>query len=240
VVSGHAVGQLTTRMQSLPGLALARAQWEAQGGAAVLGRVEAVDAALATGDCLVQAVAVVDAVALSPEGPLAVVMLKKGAGGGAPSAPGGRSATTVLNHRGGNRQVELSDGQRWHLPRGKSVADIPVEDKVGDRLQQAVSEAAQEWGPDKLSVAEKLAMGEARRKGRHWLARLLESEARGRYVQTKVKERLEHLFDFSLSRGVDVVDPATGAQYEILSGSASNLARHGRRMPGEFFRMLTF
>jgi hypothetical protein len=28
--------------------------------------------------------------------------------------------------------------------------------------------------------------------------------------------------------------------YEILSGTDSNLARHGRRMAGEFFRMLTF
>ncbi|QRK14259.1 hypothetical protein JQX13_11880 [Archangium violaceum] len=47
-------------------------------------------------------------------------------------------------------------------------------------------------------------------------------------------------YDFSLSKGVDVVDPATGTRYEILSGTASNLARHGRRMAGEFFRMLTF
>jgi len=55
-----------------------------------------------------------------------------------------------------------------------------------------------------------------------------------------VKAQFEHLYDFSLSKGVDVVDPATGTRYEILSGTASNLARHGRRMAGEFFRMLTF
>jgi hypothetical protein len=36
-----------------------------------------------------------------------------------------------------------------------------------------------------------------------------------------------------------VIDPKTGRQYEILSGTESNLARHGRRMAGEFFRMLT-
>ncbi|ATB38176.1 hypothetical protein CYFUS_003609 [Cystobacter fuscus] len=29
-------------------------------------------------------------------------------------------------------------------------------------------------------------------------------------------------------------------KYEMLSGTESNLARHGRRMAGEFFRMLTF
>ncbi|QRO03080.1 hypothetical protein JRI60_04850 [Archangium violaceum] len=41
------------------------------------------------------------------------------------------------------------------------------------------------------------------------------------------------------NKGVDVVDPA-GYQYEILSSSESNLARHGRRMVGELFWMLTF
>jgi hypothetical protein len=51
---------------------------------------------------------------------------------------------------------------------------------------------------------------------------------------------LKHLYDFSLSEGIDVVDPATGRQYEILSGTESNLARHGRRMATELFRMLTF
>ncbi|WNG27744.1 hypothetical protein F0U62_29725 [Cystobacter fuscus] len=82
-------------------------------------------------------------------------------------------------------------------------------------------------------------MEQAMKKGEYWLARLLEREARGRYVQLKMKTQFEHLYDFSLSKGVDVVVPG-GYKYEILSGTASNLARHGRRMAGEFFRMLTF
>jgi hypothetical protein len=41
-------------------------------------------------------------------------------------------------------------------------------------------------------------------------------------------------------RRKDAVDPKTGRKYEILSGTESNLARHGRRMADEFFRMLTF
>jgi hypothetical protein len=47
-------------------------------------------------------------------------------------------------------------------------------------------------------------------------------------------------YDFNLSKGIDVVDPRTGRRYEILSGTESNLARHGRRLATEFFRMLTF
>jgi hypothetical protein len=136
--------------------------------------------------------------------------------------------------------VVLANGQRWHLPRGKSLADIPAEDEVGDMLQEAVTRAAKEWGPDQLSRNELRAIDDAVKEGKYWLARLLEREARGRFVQRTVKRQFEHLYDFSLSDGVDVVDPATGRQYEILSGTESNLARHGRRMAGELFRMLTF
>jgi hypothetical protein len=37
-----------------------------------------------------------------------------------------------------------------------------------------------------------------------------------------------------------VVDLTTGYQYEILSGTEADMALHGQRMPGEFFRMITF
>ncbi|PTL79779.1 hypothetical protein DAT35_32405 [Vitiosangium sp. GDMCC 1.1324] len=107
-------------------------------------------------------------------------------------------------------------------------------------LQEAVTRAANEWGPEHLSFAERDAINKALKKGEYWLARLLEREARGRYVQVKVKNQFDHLYDFNLNKGIDVIDPATGRKYEILSGTESNLARHGRRMAGEFFRMLTF
>jgi hypothetical protein len=77
-------------------------------------------------------------------------------------------------------------------------------------------------------------------RGEYWLAHLLEREARGRFVEERVRQRFKHLYDFSRNRGVDVIDPATGYRYEILSGTESNMARHGRRMAGELFRMLTF
>jgi hypothetical protein len=130
-LSGHTLGQVASRVRSLPGFNLAGVQWEAQGGAAIMGRLEATESALATEGALARAVAAVETVATSPQGPLAVVMLKRGSGSGVTTAPGGRSVETVLRHRGGNRQVELGDGQRWHLPRDKSAADIPAEDKVG-------------------------------------------------------------------------------------------------------------
>ncbi|WNG38431.1 hypothetical protein F0U61_35685 [Archangium violaceum] len=239
-LSGHTLGQVASRVKSLPSFNLARAQFEGQGGAAVMERVEVVETALATEGSLVKAVVAVETVATSPQGPLAVVLLKKGTGGGAGQAPGGRSSGIVIRHQGGNRQVVLSDGQRWHLPRGKSAADIPAEDKVGDMLQEAVTKAAKEWGPDKLSDNEFAAIQKAEKQGEYWLARLLEREARGRFVHEEVKRQFQQLYRFNY-QGVDVVDLSPGGyKYEILSGSGSNLARHGRRMAGEFFRMLTF
>jgi hypothetical protein len=239
-LSGHTLGQVMARVKSLPGFHFAGAQFEAQGGAAVMGRLEGTEAALASEGALARAVAAVETVATSPQGPMAVVMLKKGSGSGPGQAPGGRSAETVIRHRGGNRQVELNDGQRWHLPRGKSAADIPAEDKVGDMLQEAVTKAANEWGPNRLSPNEKDAIEQAMKKGEYWLARLLEREARGRYVERELKRKFDGLLRFN-HQGVDVTDPSPGGyKYEILSGTASNLARHGRRMAGEFFRMITF
>ncbi|HEX5748494.1 MAG TPA: hypothetical protein VFZ09_19805 [Archangium sp.] len=114
-LSGHTLGQLVARVKSLPGFHLAGARFEAQGGAAVMGRLEATEAALASEGALARAVAAAEMVATSPQGPLAMVMFKKGQGHGTETAPGGRSSATVLRHRGGNRQVQLSDGQRWHL-----------------------------------------------------------------------------------------------------------------------------
>ncbi|MGZ3460495.1 MAG: SitA5 family polymorphic toxin, partial [Archangium sp.] len=192
-LAGHALGQVVARVKSLPRINLAGAQFEAQGGAAVMGRLEGTEAAVASEGALAKAVAAAETVATSPQGPMAVVMLKKGQGSGAPTAPGGRSAETVIRHRGGNRQVVLSDGQRWHIPRGKSLADIPAEDKVGDMLQEAVTKAAKEWGPHRLSGAEKRAIAEAEKNGEYWLARLLERQARGRFVQAKVETQFGHL-----------------------------------------------
>jgi hypothetical protein len=215
-------------------------QWEAQGGAAALAPEAVAETALVQESALARAVAAAETVATSPQGPLAVVMFKKGPGRAAGQAPGGRTARTVIRHRGGNQQVELSDSQRWHLRRGQSLADIPAQDKVGDMLQEAVTRAAQEWGPHRLSIKERKAINDALEKGEYWLARLLEREARGRFVHAKVEAQFRGRFQFN-RQGVDVVDLSPGGyKYEILSGTESNLARHGRRMASEFFRMITF
>ena len=237
-VAGRTVGEVAGLVKSLPGAGAAGAQWQIQGGTAVLAPVVEWSPVWAEQGALATAVQAVESVALMPQGPLAVVLLKQGPGAG--GAPGGRAHRTVVKHRGGNRQVELGTGERWHLPRGKSVSDIPRQDPVGDQLQEAVSRVANQWNRHELSFNENRAIADALKKGKYWLARLLEREARGRFVERTVRNQFEHLYDFSLNKGVDVVDPATGIRYEILSGTASNMARHGRRMAGEFFRMLTF
>jgi hypothetical protein len=233
VVSGP-LGQLAARVRAMPGYPLAQAQWQMQGGAMVLEEA----AVVAQEGALAVALEAVEVVATSPQGALAVVMLKKGAtGGGVPRS--GRSITTVLQHRGGNRQVLTEDGQRWHLSRNKGPGDIPLKDPMGDQLQEAVTQAAKEWGPHRLSIEEERAIQRASKEGKEWLARLLEREARGRYVEKQVRDRFKIGFKWN-PQGVDVVDLKTGHKYEILSGTKSNLALHGRRLSGEFFRMLIF
>jgi hypothetical protein len=235
-LAGRTLGEVAGRVRSLPGYARAGAQWEAQGGAVALEAMEELAPVVAREGALAVAVEAVETVATSPQGPLAVVMLKK-RGGGATS--GGRSSFTVLRHRGGNQQVELGNGERWHLPRGMSAADIPTHDKVGDMLQEAVTRASREWGLHRLTSNERKAIQDAEAQGRYWLARLLEREARGRYIHSTVKKQFDGRLLFQ-NQGVDVVDLKTGLKYELLSGTESNLARHGRRMASEFYRMITF
>jgi hypothetical protein len=145
--------------------------------------------------------------------------------------------TTIIRHQGGNRQV-LYNQQRWHVPTGRSIKDIPDRDPVGDELVAAAKALRNEWGPNYMSRKEFTAAENARAKGEYWKANLLESEARGRFVHARLEEQFPHLKWNRI--GVDVVDPKTGIQYEILTRTESNMARHGRRMAEELFRMIGF
>jgi hypothetical protein len=158
---------------------------------------------------------------------------------GSAQAPGGRSATVAIQHRGGNKQVILGDGERWHLPRGKSLNDIPVRDPLGDELQAAVREEAAMWSEAALTPEERLAIDEMRKTGKEHWANLLERQARGRWVELRMKARFPDLT--WNSRGVDITGPGGQSyHYEILSGTESNFALHGRRMASTFFRMIFF
>jgi hypothetical protein len=224
-LSGRTAGELAARVRSLPGYALALAQGEVQGLRLALA-LEAVETT----------------VVATPHGALTVVMLEKRRGGASSAAPAPRkpSITVVLRHRKGNLQVVLGNGQRWHLPRGKSPREIPPEDPVGDQLQEAVIQAAKQWSPRNLTPAEREAIDKLQRQGKRHRANQLEAQARGRWVETQVEERVKHLSLKWSRQGVDVVDPKTGYKYEVLSGTEDNLGRHGRRMHDLFFRMISF
>jgi hypothetical protein len=232
-LSGRTLGDVVARIQSLPRHGLMQAQWEAQGVRVPLTEamehVAAVETVVASSDRAL-------AVLTSPQGPLAGAMLSQNS---AAVAPRGHLGTIVIRHRGGNQQVILGNGQRWHLPRGKWLNDIPAEDKLGDELQAAANRIAREWGPHRLTNPERAAIQRAREAGKHGNAQHMEALARGRWVHARIKREFEHLM--WNGRGVDVVDPAPGGQkYEVLSGTAENFAVHGRRMASELYRMIFF
>ncbi len=232
-LSGRTLGDMAARIRSLPRYGSVQAQWEAQGFRVpvteAVGHVVAVETVVASSDRTL-------AVLTSSQGPLAGAMLSQNS---AAVAPRGHSGTIAIRHRGGNQQVILSNGQRWHLPRGKWLDDIPAEDKLGDELQAAAERIAKEWGPHQLSTPESLVIQRTREAGNYRSAAHLEGLARGRWVHRKIKEEFGHL-DWNV-RGVDVVDPAPGGlRYEVLSGTAENFGVHGRRMATELYRMIFF
>ncbi|HEX8823314.1 MAG TPA: hypothetical protein VF794_25535 [Archangium sp.] len=232
-LSGRTLGDVAARVRSLPRYGLAQAQWQAQGFRMpvpeAVEQVAAVErAAASSGRAL--------AVLTSPQGPLAGAMLSQN--NAAVTFPG-HSGTIAIRHRGGNQQFILGNGQRWHLPRGKGLNDIPPEDKLGDELQAAATRIAKEWGPHRLTQPERAAIDRAREAGKHGNALHMEGLARGRWVQEKLKLEFAHL-KWS-HKGVDVVDPRPGGQkYEVLSGTMENFGVHGRRMATELFRMIFF
>ena len=111
-------------------------------------------------------------------------------------------------------------------------------DTVGNALQKATSKASQQWNRSRLSIPERQAIADAHAANEHWRANLLESQAKGRWVETRVRQQFPEL-RWNKS-GVDAVDPSTGIQYEILTGTRGNLDRHAKRMSDEIFRMITF
>jgi hypothetical protein len=214
---GGGAAKFSQRLPLLPGYSRAAAQAEAQG-------------------VRLAAAGEVEAVAAPAEGTFTLMV--RSPGSRAAAAAEARAGTvTIIRHQGGNRQV-LYNQQRWHVPAGKSIKDIPLRDPVGDDLVAAAKAHGERWGPSRMRPKERGAVRDARAKGEYWKANLLESEARGRFVHAQLEKQFRHL-EWNRT-GIDAVDPATGIKYEILTRTESNMARHGRRMAEELFRMIGF
>jgi hypothetical protein len=234
-LSGRTLGEAATHLRSLPRFNLVQAQWEAQGFRAsvtvALQEVAAVEVTVESSRAM--------AVVTSPQAPIALAMLSRSHAVRTAGMPTGHTGTVAIQHLGGNKQVVLGNGQRWHLPRGMDLHDIPAEDKLGDELQAAAERVARGWSEGELSNKERAAIERARDAGNENSARHLEGLARGRWVNARLKEEFTQL-QWS-SRGVDAVDPRPGGfGYEVLSGTKENFAVHGRRMATEFFRMIFY
>jgi hypothetical protein len=235
-LSGRTLGEVATHMRSLPRFNQVQAQWAAQGfRGSVTVAVQEVVAVEVTAAGESRALAIFT----SPQAPSALAMLSQSNEARTAGATGGHSGTIVIQHRGGNRQVVLGNGQRWHLPRGTDLHDIPAEDKLGDELQAAAQRIARGWSDAALTRSERAAIERAHRAGNENSVRHLEGLARGRWVNAKLKDEFPQLNWHS--KGVDAVDPRPGGRkYEVLSGTSENFAVHGRRMATEFFRMIFF
>ena len=152
-----------------------------------------------------------------------------------------RNTQVAIRHREGNQQI-IVDGQRWHIPKGKSEASIPATDPVGDRLEALAAQHAKEWNTSKLTAPQARAIQEQIDAGRPYVAKIYEARYRGSWVEDRVRESaMSELPDLKwYERGVDVVDPKTGLRYDILSGSYGNMTEHAQRMSNEVFRMIPF
>ena len=165
-----------------------------------------------------------------------------GAETGEVSSSNNQKANVIRRHKSGNQQVQ-KNGQHWNVPKDKTPSDIPEPDDVGDSLQRLTTESAEKWNPRRnLSPREKEAIAKAKADGEYWRANLLEKQAKGRWVEKQVRISAEKEgLPLEWSRtGVDATDINSGAKYDILSGTDSNIDLHAKRMPNELFRMIKF
>lgn len=164
------------------------------------------------------------------------------------AALAGRADAEILgNYRGPSGKVDhfvvRSGDQTWHIPPGRSLDDVPATDPVGDRIQGFADDAAARWDPSiNLTENEMAAIARAHDEGKHYLANILEQQARGRWVETEIRELMTEagIANRRPGQGLDFIDTETGLQYDFMSGTASNIDRHARREGEELFRMITF
>ncbi|HYO58857.1 hypothetical protein [Archangium sp.] len=229
-LSGRTLAEVGPALRSLPSFRLAQVQFVGQGGPAwMFVRVEQVHAVAASAEGAL-------VVTVAPEGAVAGAMMSRNSAGS--GSLSGSPANEVYRHRGGNRQVERN-GERWHLPRGVSVNDIPAADPLGDQLQVAAKEVAASWSTETYGPKVTAAIQRMLKRGLVHRAELLERQARGRWVEEQLRLRFPHLK--WNRRGVDVTGPSGQKHhYEILSDTESNFEIHGRRMASTFFRMIFF
>jgi hypothetical protein len=229
-LSGRTLAEVGPALRSLPSFRLAQVQLAGQGGPTwVVVRLEQVRVVAVSAEGAL-------AITVGPEGALAGAMMSRDSA--ASSSASGSPANEVYRHRGGNRQVERN-GERWHLPHGVSVNDIPASDPLGDQLQAAAKEVAASWSKETYGPKVTAAIQRMLKRGLVHRAELLERQARGRWVEEQLRLRFPHLM--WNRRGVDVTGPSGQKyHYEILSGTESNFEVHGRRMASTFFRMIFF
>lgn len=125
-LSGRTLAEAGVALRSLPSFRLAQVQLAGQGAPKwVFVRLEQVKAVAASTEGAL-------AITVGPEGALAGAMMSRN--NAASATMSGSPANEVYRHHGGHRQVERN-GERWLLPRGVSVSDIPASDPLGDQLQ---------------------------------------------------------------------------------------------------------
>jgi hypothetical protein len=157
-----------------------------------------------------------------------------------------RTFSVYADNLPAGNKIVIVDGQYWNLPDGKTVADLPPFDTVGDTLQSLTTEAAARWAENPWNMLSSREFNTVLRKSDlKGLATLLVQQAKGRWIESLVKGIVTNDGIGSQNliwsgRGLDVTNLSDGYRYDIMSGTQENLIRHANREPNHIFRIITF
>jgi hypothetical protein len=151
----------------------------------------------------------------------------------------------LRRHLTGNRQLSIN-GNRWNLPKGASISGIPAHDPLGNEIQGLALKYADKFSDAYLSPNELANINKELFKAepRYYLIQQWKAQAKGRFVDSRVKAELakRHPHLELRAKGVDIVNPETGIGYEVLSGTTSNIQEHATRkgMTDALFRYIEY
>ena len=156
---------------------------------------------------------------------------------------GKEKANVLHTYKKQNRVVE-KNGQYWHVRKEDAPNSLPKRDPVGDFMQDAAWHYGDTWSPKDMTANERARSAADAAAGRWDLYYIHRAQARGRWVERKVKKEVRDRFprlEWN-KKGPDARDPATGTYYEIHSGTISNLDRHAKRkgMTDKTWRIISF
>jgi membrane protein implicated in regulation of membrane protease activity len=159
----------------------------------------------------------------------------------------GREFQVMHRFRNGGALVKTGD-EVWHVPSGKSLADVPVNDLVGNALQDVVNQVTPTYTRGALTAPQQRAIARLELTGDTAGAASLEARFKGSWVQSEAQRHIqttnpglaaELTWSRPFQNAIDV-QHVRGLAYDIHTNVLGTMIEHGRTYSTQLWRAITY